>query len=262
GDERLAVVADVAEVLDDLGEILAVVQGLPLALAGEAAHRRRRAAVVLRAERDLVGPVTGLRAVRADLAVDLVDHGVLTDQARHHAAPAPVRVLVVDVLEGDRPVAVAPGQLAVALPPPAVLVVPAGVLVLEPLEVLVVHGVDAPVVDGPAGGEELGDLVDVALVPDAVPALLDEVVRDRQAVLLERHEVAAVVVVIDPAPPHLRVAVAVLAAVLRPVLDERADRRVDDAVVVPPGVAQVALEQRAVALVRERHEDDRVAVGD
>jgi hypothetical protein len=33
-------------------------------------------------------------------------------------------------------------------------------------------------------------------------------------------------------------------------------------VVVPPGVAQVALEQLAVALVGERHEDDRVAVGD
>ena len=39
------------------------------------------AALVLGPERDLVGPVAGLRAVRADLAVDLVDHRVLTDQA-------------------------------------------------------------------------------------------------------------------------------------------------------------------------------------
>src|ERR1700679_3821562 len=41
-DERLAVVTDIAEVLDDLGEILAVVHRLPLAVTGEAAHRRRR----------------------------------------------------------------------------------------------------------------------------------------------------------------------------------------------------------------------------
>ena len=34
------------------------------------------------------------------------------------------------------------------------------------------------------------------------------------------------------------------------------------AVVVPPGVAEVALQQLAVALVGQRHEDDRVAVGD
>ncbi len=102
----------------------------------------------------------------------------------------------------------------------------------------------------------------VALVDDALPRLLDEVVRDRQAVLLQRHQVAAVVVVVDPAPPHLGVALAVLAAVLGAVLDERADGRVDHAVVVPPRVAQVALQQRPVALVGQRHQQDRVAVGD
>src|SRR5215217_2635394 len=60
-DERVAVVADVAErVLHDLREVLAVVQGLPLALAGELANRRGRAAFVLRPERDLVRPVAGL----------------------------------------------------------------------------------------------------------------------------------------------------------------------------------------------------------
>ena len=87
------------------------------------------------AEGDLVRPVAGLRAVRADLAVDLVDHRVLTDQARDHAGPAAVRVLVVGVLERDRLVAVLDGESLVALPPLAVLVVPARVLVLEPLEV-------------------------------------------------------------------------------------------------------------------------------
>src|SRR5918997_4673148 len=226
-DERVPVVADVPELLHDLRDVHAVVERLPLALAGQLAHGRRRAALVLRAERDLVGPVAGLRAVRPDLAVDLVGHHVLADQAGDHAAPAAVRVLVAGPrLERDRLVAVAHGVVRVALPPLAVLVVPARVLVLEPLEVLVVHAVDPPVVGEPAGGEELGHLVDVALVPDPVPGLLDEVVRDRQAVLLERDEVGAVVVVVDPAPPHLGVGLAVLAAVLCAVLDERAPRGV------------------------------------
>jgi len=153
-------------------------------------------------------------------------------------------------------------ELAIALPPLAVLVIPARILELEPLEVGVVHPVDPPVVDGPTGREELRHLVDVALVPDPIPRLLDQVVRDHQPVLLERHQVAAVVVVVDPATPHLGVAVALLAAILGAVLDERPDRSVDDGVVVPPGVAQITLEQLPVALVRERHQDDRIAVGD
>jgi len=86
--------------------------------------------------------------------------------------------------------------------------------------------------------------------------------RNRQAVLLERHQVAAVVVVIDPATPRLGVALAVLAAILGAVLDKRPDRGVHDRVVVPPRVAEIALEQLPVALVGERHQDDRVAVGD
>src|SRR5947208_1755441 len=72
GHQGLAVVADVAEVLDDVREVPVVVQGLPLPLAGEAAHRGRRAALVLRPERGLVGPMAGRRAVGAHLAVDLV----------------------------------------------------------------------------------------------------------------------------------------------------------------------------------------------
>ena len=173
-----------------------------------------------------------------------------------------MRVHVVDVLGDDRVVPVRLRQAVVVLPPLAVLVVPARVLVLEPLEVLVGHRVDPPVVGEPAGGEELGDLVHVALVPDLVPRFLDEVVRDDQAVLLQRHEVGAVVVVVDPAAPHLGVGLAVLAPVLGAVLDERADRRVDHPVVVPPRVAQVALEQLVVGLVGQRHEQGGVAVGD
>ena len=173
-----------------------------------------------------------------------------------------MRVLVVDVLGDDRVVPVRHREPVVVLPPGAVLVVPARVLVLEPLEVLVRHRVHPPVVGEPPGAEELRDLVHVALVPDLVPGLLDQVVRDDQAVLLQRDEVAAVVVVVDPPTPHLRVALAVLAAVLRAVLDEGADRGVDDAVVVPPRVAQVALEQLVVALVGQRHQQRGVAVAD
>ena len=192
----------------------------------------------------------------------LSSDGVLADQARHHAGPAAVRVGVADLLERDGLVAAGVGQPVVVLPPLAELVVPTGVLLLEPLEVLVGHGVDAPVVDRPAGGEEPRHLVHVVLVDDALPRLLDEIVRDGQAVLLQRQQVAAVVVVIDPPPPHLGVALAVLAAVLGAVLDERADGRVDHAVVVPPRVAQVAFQQRPVALVGQGHQQDRIAVGD
>src|SRR5215472_2148566 len=237
GDHRLAVVTDVAHVGDDIGPVPAVVQRLPLALADELAHVRRLAALVGGPEGHRVGPAALLVAVGAPLPVHLVYDHVLTDQARDHAGPAAVRVLVVDVLGDDRVVPVRPREAVVVLPPLAVLVVPARVLVLEPLEVLVGHRVDPPVVRQPAGGEELGYLVHVALVPDLVPRLLDQVVRDDQAVLLQWHQVAAVVVVVDPPPPHLGVGLAVLAAVLGAVLDERADGRVHHPVVVPPGVA-------------------------
>src|SRR5258706_2529400 len=173
-----------------------------------------------------------------------------------------MRVLVVDVLERDRAVPVRVTQTAVVLPPLAVLVVPARVLELEPLEVLIGHRIDPPEVDGPPGGEDLRDFVDIALAPDAVPRFLDEVMGPLEAILLERHQVAAVVVVIDPPPPRLRVALAILAPVLGAVLDERADRRVHHRVVVPPRIAEIASEELAVALVSQRHQDDRVAVRD
>src|SRR6478672_4923704 len=120
-------------------------------------------------ERDRVGPVAGLRAIGPPLAVDLVQDGVLADQARHHAGPAALRVGVADLFERDGLVPTGVGQPVVVLPPLAELVVPTGVLFLEPLEVLVRHGIDAPVVDRPAGGEELRNPVHVVLVDDALP---------------------------------------------------------------------------------------------
>src|SRR4028118_107506 len=153
-DEGVAVVADVAEVLEDVLKVPTVVQGLPLALAGEPAHGGRRPTVVLLAEGYLVRPVASIRAVGFPLAVDVVEDRVLADQARHHAGPAAVRVHVAGVLERYRLVAVRLGEVPGVLPPPAAPVAPAGVLVLEPLEVFLGHRVDAPVVGEPAGGEE------------------------------------------------------------------------------------------------------------
>src|SRR3954454_13928694 len=139
---RLPVVADAAHVLDDLVPGPAVVQRLPLAVADQPAHVRGLAALVHRAEGLDVGPAAGLAAVGAVHPVDLGGDHVLTDEAGHHAGPAAVRVHVVDVLADDRLVPVRHGQAGVVLPPLAVLVVPARVLVLEPLEVLVGHRVD------------------------------------------------------------------------------------------------------------------------
>src|SRR3954454_16737581 len=50
-DERLAIVADVAHVGDDVGPVPAVVERLPLALADQLAHVRRLPALVGRPER-------------------------------------------------------------------------------------------------------------------------------------------------------------------------------------------------------------------
>src|SRR5258707_4138361 len=241
-DHGLAVVTHVAHVGHDVGPVPAVVEGLPFALADELAHVRGLPALVGGPERHLVGPLAFLVAVRAPLPVNLGHGHVLADQARHHAGPAAVRVLVVDVLGHDRVVPVRPRQPGVVLPPLAVPVIAARVLVLEPPEVLVGHRVDPPVVGQPAGGEELGYLVHVALVPDLVPRLLDQVVRDDQAVLLQRDEVAAVVVVVDPPPPHLGVAFPVLAPVLGAVLDARGAPRVYHPAPVPAAVPQDALQ--------------------
>src|SRR5207245_10596028 len=62
--------------------------------------------------------------------------------------------------------------------------------------------------------------------------------------------------------PHLRIAVPLLATVLRPVLDEGADRRVDESVVVPEGILEVALQQQLVIGVGQSHQQCSIPVAD
>ena len=73
---------------------------------------------------------------------------------------------------------------------------------------------------------------------------------DLDAVFLERQHVGAIVILVDPAVPQLRVGFLVLVAVGGAVFDERADRGVDDRVVLPEGVFQIALEQLMVVADR------------
>eukprot|EP01093_Parvamoeba_rugata_P002831 TRINITY_DN1353_c0_g1_i4.p2 TRINITY_DN1353_c0_g1~~TRINITY_DN1353_c0_g1_i4.p2 ORF type:complete len:272 (+),score=3.79 TRINITY_DN1353_c0_g1_i4:572-1387(+) len=260
--QGLAVGADEVEILDGVGQIPAVIERLPLALAAEPAHRRRRAALVLVGERLDRRPPIELVREGVQLAVDLVDHRVLADQARHQAAPAAVRVDVAHLLvEGDDLLALV-AELVVPPPELAELVVPARVLGLEPLEVPVGLGLDAPEVHRPADGEELRHLVHVELLGQPVPGFLHVVMVDLDAVLLERQHVGAVVVLEDPAVPHLRVGLLVLVTVGGAVFDERSDRRVDDGVVLPEGVAQVALEKQVVLRLLEGRHQQRVTVAD
>jgi len=91
-DHGLAVGPDKTEILDRVGDVPAVIAVLPFTATAEAAHCRRRAALVFRGERHLVGPTATFGAVSVDLAVDLVADEVLADQARDHAAPAAMRV--------------------------------------------------------------------------------------------------------------------------------------------------------------------------
>jgi len=87
--------------------------------------------------------------------------------------------------------------------------------VLEPFEVVVGHRVDAPVVDRQPVAKNWATYARNARSRRG-PRLFDEVVENLQAVLLERDQVATIVVIIDPPSPHLRIAFAILAAVLVP----------------------------------------------
>src|SRR5438552_9707665 len=121
---------------------------------------------------------------------------------------------VPNVLKGNRLVPIGLGQFRIVLPPLAVLVVPAGVLKLKPLEIFLGQWIDAPEVGEPASGEELCRLMHIALVRDAVPGLLNVLVVDLQTILLQRHQITEIVVIVDPATTHLRKAVSILATVL------------------------------------------------
>ncbi len=145
------------------------------------------------------------------------------------------------------------GQTRIVFPPLAILVVPARILELEPLEVFFGHGVDAPEVGEPACGKELGGLMHIPLVRDAVPGFFNVFVVDLQTVFLQREQIAAIIVVVNPAPPHLRIALAILAAILRSVLNEGTNGRVNEAVVVPECILEVAFQQQSVFRVGESH---------
>ncbi len=95
-----------------------------------------------------------------------------------------MRVYVANVLKANRLLSSGFGQACIVFPPLAILVVPAWILELKPLEVFFSHWVNAPEVGEPAGGKELGSLVNIALVRDAVPGLLDVIVMDLQTILL------------------------------------------------------------------------------
>src|SRR5258708_21459857 len=258
----LAVRADEAEVLDCVGETPAVVASLPLAPTAEAAHRRRRTALILRRKRHLVGPCTLLGAICVDLAIHFIANDVFADQARHHAAPATVRIDV-SVLLVEQDVGLAwLALLPVPLPEVTELAVPARILMLEPLEVLLGLSLDAPEVDRPADREELRNLVDVVLLDNPVPCSRDVVMMDLDAGFLQPQHAGAVVILIDPAMPELRIGLLVLVAIGGAVLDERTNGSIDDGVVLPERVFQIALKQQMiVGVVHHRHQH-RMAVAD
>src|SRR5580698_8434414 len=187
--QRLAVAAHEAEILDAIGQIPAVVALFPFAAPAEAAHCRCRPAFVFRGERYLVGPAAQLRAIRVELAIDFIDDEVFTNQARHQAAPAAVRVDVAVFLVEQHVGLARDALLRVPLPVVAEFGIPAGILVLEPLEVLFGLGLDAPEVHRPAHGEELSYLVDIVLLDQAIPRGGYVVVVNLDAVLLQRQHV-------------------------------------------------------------------------
>ena len=133
---------------------------------------------------------------------------------------------------------------------------------LEPLEVFLGLRLDAPEVDRPADGEELRGQVHVVFFHDAVPSGADIVVVNLDAILLQRQHVGAVVILVDPAVPEFRVRFLVLVAIRRTVLDDGSDCGVDDGVVLPEGVFEVALQQQMIVrLVDNRHEH-RMTIAD
>src|SRR5258708_34750424 len=261
-NERLAIGTDIALILYDVGQLPAMVAGFPLTLADQSAHRRCLAALVFATERMLIGPLTCLGTVCPYLAIYGIHNSIFPDHAGDHTCPAAVWIDIPSVFEGDGLVSIGLGQACIMFPPLAIPVVPARILKLKPLEVFLGQGVDTPKVDWPAGGEELCHLMHVALIGDTVPGLLNVIVMNLQAILLQRHQVTTIIVVVDPAPPHLRIALAILATVLRSVLNEGTNCRVDDTVVIPESVLEVAFQQQVVFGIGQGHQESGIAIAD
>src|SRR5205823_1144163 len=142
--QRLAVRTNEAEILDRIGNVPAVIAIFPFTATAEAAHCRRGAAFILGGESHLVGPAAAFRTIGVHLAVDYVAHEVFADQARDHAAPAPMRVRVAHVAVEEDVGLARNAQLGIPLPEIAELGIPARILVLEPFKVLFGLGLDPP----------------------------------------------------------------------------------------------------------------------
>src|SRR5258708_748968 len=226
-NERLAIGTDIALILYDVGQLPAMVAGFPLTLADQSAHRRCLAALVFATERILIGPMTCLGTVCPYLAIYCIHNSIFTDHAGDHTCPAAVWIDIPDILEGDGLVSIGLGQACIMFPPLAILVVPARILKLKPLEVF-----------------------------------LNVIVMNLQAIILERHQVTTIIVVVDPAPPHRRIALAILATVLRSVLNEGTNCRVDDTVVIPESVLEVAFQQQLVFGIGQGHQESGIAIAD
>src|SRR6266700_421390 len=105
-DKGLAIRTDKALINQHVGYIPAMIAGLPLTFAYQTSHSRGRTTLVLAAEDFFIGPVAGLRAVGANLAVNCIHNRIFADQAWDHAGPAAMRIDITSILEGDRFVAV------------------------------------------------------------------------------------------------------------------------------------------------------------
>ncbi|OMP13571.1 hypothetical protein COLO4_01399 [Corchorus olitorius] len=85
---------------------------------------------------------------------------------------------------------------------------------------------------------------------------------DLDAVFLQRQHVGAVVILEDPAVPQLGVGFLVLVAVLGAVFDDRADGGIDDHVVLPEGITDVAFQQQVVVRLLQHRHQHGMAVAD
>src|SRR5258708_8339041 len=153
-NERLAIGADEALILHHINQVPPMIAGFPAAFANQAAHSRRFGALIRASEYLFIGPVAGLGAIRTYLAINGIHDCIFTDHTRDQTRPAAVRIYIADILEGDWLVAVGLGQTRILLPPLAILVVPARILKLKPLEVFFGHWVAAPEVCKPTGSQE------------------------------------------------------------------------------------------------------------
>src|SRR5712664_467848 len=242
-DEGLAVRPNETEVLDRVGNIPAMVAVLPFTATAEAAHRWGGATFVLGGKAHLVRPAAAFRAIGVHFAVDFVTNEVFANQAGNHAAPATMRVRITHLAVEQNVGFAGNAEFGMPFPEVTEFGIPAWILVLEPLEVLFGLGFDAPEIDRPANREELRGLVDVVFLDDPVPGGGDVVVMDLDAVLLERQHVGPIIILVNPAMPKLGIGFLVLVAVGRAVFDEGPDRGVDDGVVLPERIFQVAFQQ-------------------